>query len=98
MNIDELLITHYCEPGKTPLHSITRLPREEAFHLAEELSKNCRSERNRFGPDFTGYYPKRMMAENWLYHSFKASGGLPQNEHPIYFVLCESERLHQWFG
>lgn len=96
--LNELFITHYCEQGKLPFHSITRLSREDAFLIAGELSKDCKSERNRFGEDFIGYYPHRMRTEEWLYHSFLKSGGKPQNDHPLYFVLCESERLHQWFG
>lgn len=96
--LDKLLITHYCEKGKSPLHNITRLSKEDAFLMAAELSKNCKSERNRFGEDFIGYYPERLTTEEWLYESFLSLGGKPHNEHPIYFVLGESERLHQWFG
>lgn len=96
--LDKLIITHYYEKGKSPLHNITRLSREDAFRMAAELSKECKSERNRFGEDFIEYYPERLRTEEWLFESFLSLGGQPQTKHPIYFVLDESERLHQWFG
>jgi len=66
-----------------------RLPKEEAFALAEKLyeDKTCEAT-HRFGPDeFAKYYATRLKAEEWLYDNFVSRGGKPQTKHPLYFYV-----------
>ncbi|MBL4938491.1 hypothetical protein JK636_22565 [Clostridium sp. YIM B02515] len=98
MNIDDLYITNYREAGGLPLHSITRLTKEEAYALASKLSQASLSKRDRYGDYFDTYYHKRLRTEEWLYNEFTSLKGEPQTHHPIYFTLLESERLHSFFG
>lgn len=98
MFIDDLFITNYREFAGMPLQSITRLPESEAFELARKLSAQSRSSRDRYGNYFPTYYRKRLRTEKWLYRSFIEAGGDPQTEHPIYFVLDQSESLCSFFG
>lgn len=98
MNIDDLYITNYREAGGLPLHSMTRLEKEEAYALASKLSQTSLSKRDRYGDYFDTYYYKRLRTEEWLYDAFIALKGEPQTRHPIYFTLLESERLRSFFG
>lgn len=98
MNINDLYITNYREAGGLPLHSITRLAKEEAYALARKLSKESLSKRDRYGDYFDTYYHKRLRTEEWLYDTFVSLKGEPQTRHPIYFTLLESERLCGFFG
>lgn len=92
-------LTYYCEPGRTPFHSITALPPEEAMRKAAELAPDTRSPKNRFcAADFPGYYEKRLRTEAWMHAAFLAKGGAAETAHPLYFVLGESGFLHNWFG
>lgn len=98
MNIDDLYITNYRESGGLPLHSITRLSKEEAYDFAKKLSQKSLSKRDRYGDYFDTYYHKRLRTEEWLYNTFMSLNGEPQTRHPIYFTLLESERLCNFFG
>lgn len=98
MNFNDLYITNYREAGGLPLHSITRLPREEAYAFAKTLSQKSLSKRDRYGDYFDTYYHKRLHTEEWLYNTFISLKGEPQTHHPIYFTLLESERLCDFFG
>jgi hypothetical protein len=73
----------------------------DAYIMAKELScyrRDVFTSFSRFGDDdFDGYYKKRLRTEEWLYDSFLALGGKPQNEHPLYFVLGESNYLNNWY-
>lgn len=84
------------EAGK----SITELPPEEAQAMAEALycRSACKAHR-RFEPErFPRYYRERLQAERLLYDSFRARGGMPKREHPLYFTLQASESLASGFG
>jgi hypothetical protein len=98
LNINELYITNYREAGGLPLHSITRLSKEEAYTFAKTLSHKSVSKRDRYGEYFDTYYHKRLRTEEWLYDTFISLKGDPQTRHPIYFTLLESERLCGFFG
>ena len=95
----KLYIVNYRHAKSEPLKSITQLPRDEAFKLAEKLysQSQCRAHR-RFGPDFPSYYEYRLKVEKWLYESFVAIGGRPQTRHPFYFALEACESLQRNFG
>jgi hypothetical protein len=98
---ENLYITNYCDKRCSPLSSITRLPTEDAYSMAKKLSQytvDSFTSFSRFSEkDFDGYYKKRIRTEEWLYNSFVATGGRPQNAHPLYFVLGESRYLNDWF-
>jgi hypothetical protein len=98
MNINDLYIINYRESGGLPLHSITRLPKEEAYTLAKVLSQKSASKRDRYGDYFDTYYHKRLHTEEWLYDAFISLKGDPQNHHPIYFTLLENDKLSNFFG
>lgn len=98
MNINDLYITNYREAGGLPLHSITRLSKEEAYAFAKMLSQKSVSKKDRYGDYFDTYYHKRLRTEEWLYDTFKSLKGDPQTHHPIYFTLLKSERLCGFFG
>ena len=99
MEIWKYPLSYYLEPGREPFFSITALPHAEALRKAAELAPDTRSPKNRFcAEDFPGYYEKRLRTESWLYDAFLTKGGETETRHPLYFVLGESEFLHQWFG
>lgn len=98
MNINDLYITNYRESGGLPLHSITRLPKEEAYAFAKTLSEKSVSKNDRYGNYFNTYYHKRLRTEEWLYDTFVFLKGQPQTHHPIYFTLMESQGLCNFFG
>ncbi len=99
--IEELYITNYCDKRCSPMHSITSVPRVEAFSLAQNYSQYASTSFNSFSRftdrDFEGYYEKRVRTEEWLYNSFIEIGGRPKSSHPLYFVLGESDYLKHWF-
>lgn len=98
INIDDLYIVNYCHPNCTPLKNIMRLPKEEAFALAREMSasNNDTTAFYRFA-DFENYYPLRLAADKAMYQAFITLGGNPRTEHPLSFVFQESEYLCDWF-
>jgi hypothetical protein len=95
--VQELYIVNYCNPNCTPLQSITRLPEVEAFALAKKLSEQYKGEAFYRLVDFVNYYPRRIRTEKWLYDWFIKLGGVPETEHPLYFVLQRSDYLYEWF-
>ncbi len=99
INIDEIYIINYCHPNCTPLKNIVRLPEEEAFALAKQMSE-CNVATTAFWrfADFENYYPRRIKADEYLYDSFKKLGGKPTTAHPLSFVLHGSDFLNNWFG
>lgn len=98
---ETLYITNYCDKKCSPMDSITKLPVNEAYSLAKNLSQYAGTSFTSFSrfsdKDFDGYYKKRIRTEEWLYRSFIALGGKPRHSHPIYFVLGESTYLNEWF-
>jgi hypothetical protein len=98
ITVDDLYLTNYRETGGLPLRNIMRLPKEEAYKIAGELSEKTSARNNRYGTYFDTYYKKRLRAEEWLYHEFIRQGGKPETTHPIYFVLCDSPNLQQFYG
>ena len=98
INVDELFIVNYCHPNCLPLRNIVRLPKDEAFLLANDMAiKNVGA--TAFGrfADFENYYPRRIKTDRCLYESFISLGGEPKVEHPLSFVLQGSEYLNNWF-
>jgi RimJ/RimL family protein N-acetyltransferase len=98
LTIDTLYITNYRETGGLPLRNIMRLPKEEAYQVAKQLSENTTARNNRYGNYFERYYQKRQRTEEWLYHQFTRNGGKPEARHPIYFVLCECKGFQNFYG
>ncbi|MBR4068131.1 MAG: hypothetical protein IKK08_05820 [Clostridia bacterium] len=97
--MDTLWLEYYCHPDCEPLKNIMRLPRDEAFALAKQLT-DSHPETTAFYrfADFENYYPRRLETDKLLYGMFQKLGGKPQCEHPLSFVLGSSAYLHQWFG
>lgn len=98
INVDELHIVNYCHPNCIPLKNIVRLPKEEAFSLAYDMSSKNKGEAFFRLADFENYYPLRIETDNYLYNSFISLGGKPKVEHPLSFVLQGSDYLFKWFG
>lgn len=98
INIDELYIVNYCHPNCILLKNIIRLPKEEAFLLANEMAaKNPDTTAFWRFADFKNYYPLRIRQDARLYELFISLGGKPKVEHPLSFVLQGSEYLDNWF-
>jgi len=107
VDIDALYIVHFCHPSCKPFQNICRLPKEEAFAHAYKMAAEIVAvdpegdSHYRFAEGakgFESYYPRRMMTDEYLYHSFISLGGKPREKHPLFFVLQGSEWLHNWFG
>ena len=98
MTIDELQIVNYCHQSCTPLLNIMRLPKDEAFALAYEMAERNKETTAfyRFA-DFENYYPRRLKTDKLLYDRFIELGGKPLQEHPLSFVLQDSDYLDGWF-
>lgn len=98
ITIDQLTIVNYCHNNCEPLKNIMRLPKDEAFALAEKLAKENKGSTAfwRFA-DFAVYYPERLAIDKLLYERFVAMGGNPLEKHPLSFVLQGSEYLNTWF-
>ena len=95
---DQLYIINYCHNNCEPLKNIMRLPKGEAFALAEKLAKENKGSTAfwRFA-DFAVYYPERLSTDKLLYERFVTMGGKPLEKHPLSFVLQGSEYLDNWF-
>lgn len=98
MTVDDLYIVNYCHRNCTPLQNIMRLPKEEAFALAQKMAAQNKETTAfyRFA-DFENYYPERMKTDERLLKRFIELGGKPLQEHPLSFVLQGSEFLNDWF-
>lgn len=96
---NELVLVNYFHPDCAPLLNIMRLPREEAFRLAEELAREHPDD-TAFGrfADFENYYDIRQRQDAYLHARFIQMGGRPGEEHPLSFVLEGSDYLCGWFG
>lgn len=95
----DMYLVHYCHPSCAPFQNIMRLPKEDAFMLAERLAKENPNTTafNRFA-DFVNYYPLRHKTDEYLYNNFIRLGGRPKERHPLSFVLQGSAYLDNWFG
>ncbi len=96
---DELVLVNYCYPDCTPLMNIMRLSETEAFQLAHKLAENHPDTTAfyRFA-DFSNYYALRKAQDEYLYSRFIELGGLPEEKHPLSFVIENSDYLREWFG
>lgn len=96
---DELKLVHYCHPDCEPLKNIMRLPKEEAFAMARQMAE-AHPETTAFYrfADFDNYYALREAQDRYLYECFKELGGIPEEEHPLSFVIEGSDYLKEWFG
>ena len=90
---------NYCHPDCTPMLNIMRLPEAEAFRLAARFAKN-HPDTTAFGrfADFDNYYALRESQDQYLHTRFLELGGLPEEEHPLSFVIEGSDYLREWFG
>ena len=95
----ELVLVNYCHPDCEPLLNIMRLPRDEAFVLARKMAEAHPKTTAfyRFA-DFDNYYALREAQDRYLYERFKELGGIPEEEHPLSFVIEGSNYLKEWFG
>lgn len=96
---ENLFLVHYCHPNCKPFQNIMRLPKKEAFLLAEKLAKENPDTTAfyRFA-DFLNYYPLRLKTDQYLYDNFFRLGGKPKEKHPLSFVLQGCDYLEHWFG
>lgn len=96
---DELVLVNYCYPDCKPLMNIMRLPETEAFQLAGRLAAQHPDTTAfyRFA-DFNNYYFLRKKQDDYLYARFIELGGLPEETHPLSFVIDSSDYLREWFG
>ncbi len=96
---DELILVNYCYPDCTPLMNIMRLPESEAFQLARKFAEKHPNTTAfyRFA-DFGNYYVLRKKQDDYLYSRFIELGGLPEEKHPLSFVVENSDYLRDWFG
>ncbi len=94
-----LSLVYYCHPSCVPFQNIMRLPREEAFWLAQEIAEKTPGIRAlyRFA-DIENYYALRSQTETLLYEKFLQMGGKPKERYPLYFVLQGSDHLDESFG
>jgi len=99
IDVDELVLVHYCHPNCAPFQNICRLPKEDAFALAHKMAADNPDTITfyRFA-DFENYYPRRIKTDEYLYNLFVSLGGKPKEKHPLSFVLQGSEWLDNWFG
>jgi len=98
-SFDELILVNYCYPDCIPLLNIMRLPKEQAFQLAKEFAEKHPDTTAfyRFA-DFDNYYAHRRRQDQYLHTRFLELGGLPEEEHPLSFVIEGSDYLREWFG
>lgn len=96
---DRLFLVHYCHPSCKPFQNIMRLPKKQAFSLAERLARENPGA-TAFGrfADFANYYPRRLATDEFLYQNFLRLGGKPRERHPLSFVLQGCGYLEDWFG
>ena len=96
---NELILVNYCYPDCTPLMNIMRLTKIDAFQLASKLAETHPDTTAfyRFA-DFENYYALRKKQDDYLYSRFIELGGLPEENHPLSFVIESSDYLHNWFG
>ena len=99
IDFEKIILVNYCYPDCTPLMNIMRLPKSEAFKLAEALAKK-HPETTAFYrfADFDNYYALRKSQDRYLYDKFVCMGGRPEEAHPLSFVVMGSEYLSDWFG
>ena len=85
---DVLILTNYFHKDRIPLMNIMRLPKKEAFALAAEFAEE-HSEATAFYrfADFDNYYLLRKKQDKYLYSRFIESGGIPEEKHPLSFVI-----------
>ena len=79
--------------------NICRLPKDEAFSLAERMAvaNPGNTSFSRFA-NFEKYYSRRMEVDEHLYDLFISLGGKPKETHPLFFVLHGSKSLEKWLG
>lgn len=98
-SFDELVLVNYCYPDCIPLMNIMRLPQKEAYALASEFAE-LHPETTAFYrfADFDKYYLLRKKQDEYLYSRFVELGGMPEEKHPLSFVIEGSDYLLDWFG
>ena len=96
---DNLILVNYCYPDCIPLMNIMRLPQKEAYALASVFAEShpATTAFYRFA-DFENYYLLREKQDEYLCSKFIELGGLPEENHPLSFVIEGSDYLRDWFG
>lgn len=96
---DELILVNYSHKDCIPLLNIMRLPKNEAFALAAKFAEEHfeTTAFYRFA-DFENYYSLRKNQDEYLYSRFVEKGGMPEEKHPLSFVIEGSDYLFEWFG
>lgn len=92
-----MLITHYYTNKDEPYKQISIVSYKEYKEICSSFESIPHIAFKRFqNPE--SYYYNRINTERWLYESFKLLGGTPLIHSPYYFVLGESNYLHNCFG
>ena len=78
MTFEELQIVNYCHRSCSPLKNIMRLPRDEAFAMAQRLAAQNENKTAfyRFA-DFENYYPERLKTDGCCIVVLSRSAGDP---------------------
>lgn len=99
IDLNALTIVNYCHPSCEWGKNIMRLPKDEAFTLAKQLSESNPNDKafGRFA-DFDNYYKLRVEQDQYIYDLFCSLGGKPVEQHPLSFVLEGSNYLKEWFS
>ena len=89
-----LELIHYYDSTMPPLRSITECCSGDVIKKLSDMDEQAF---RRFH-NLDWYVEQRKQTEKWLHNAFVQRGGKPTLMHPRYFVLGESELLHQGFG
>lgn len=94
--LTDIFLTHYYHRDLEPFKSISCYS-EKTDDIVNRLSQFESKAYGRFR-NYEWYAPRRKETEQWLYKGFIESGGMPETENPIYFVLGDSEYLKSCYG
>lgn len=89
-------LTYYYNKNKPPFQSLSALSDPEAIQIMKDLYLEFEGSVlfERF-KDPAQYLHNRRQTEQWVYESFIAKGGRPQETYPICMVLGESKWIKQ---
>ena len=89
-------LTYYYNKNKPPFQSLSALSDPEAIQIMKDLYLEFEGSVlfERF-KDPAQYLHNRRQTEQWVYESFIAKGGQPQETYPICMVLGESKWIKQ---
>lgn len=101
-----MILTHYFIPINNTNYNnnsnyYTSSIIEHDIKVQRDIAKNLSGfpgRATRRFEDYDRYLYKRQQTEEWLYHAFKAIGGIPTEVHPFYFIIGENEQLKNDFS